>query len=87
MLLIADHTFYFYLLDFSSSDVKPNEVMRVTCNLFYSIDRRGRSAEYLYLANAGVTQLVECNLAKVDVEGSNPFTRSKAASQQGKLKV
>ncbi len=27
-------------------------------------------------SNAGVTQLVECNLAKVDVEGSNPFTRS-----------
>ena len=26
--------------------------------------------------NAGVTQLVECNLAKVDVEGSNPFARS-----------
>jgi hypothetical protein len=25
---------------------------------------------------AGVTQLVECNLAKVDVEGSNPFARS-----------
>ncbi len=25
---------------------------------------------------AGVTQLVECNLAKVDVEGSSPFTRS-----------
>ncbi len=30
----------------------------------------------MLLANAGVTQLVECNLAKVDVEGSNPFTRS-----------
>ena len=27
--------------------------------------------------NAGVAQLVECNLAKVDVEGSSPFTRSK----------
>jgi hypothetical protein len=26
--------------------------------------------------DAGVTQLVECNLAKVDVEGSNPFARS-----------
>gem|GEM_PF-2155139 len=26
--------------------------------------------------SAGVTQLVECNLAKVDVEGSSPFTRS-----------
>ena len=27
--------------------------------------------------NAGVTQLVECNLAKVDVAGSNPVSRSK----------
>ena len=26
--------------------------------------------------NAGVTQLVECNLAKVDVTGSSPVTRS-----------
>ncbi len=26
---------------------------------------------------AGVTQLVECNLAKVDVAGSNPVSRSK----------
>jgi hypothetical protein len=28
------------------------------------------------LGNAGVTQLVECNLAKVDVAGSNPVSRS-----------
>lgn len=27
---------------------------------------------------AGVTQLVECDLAKVDVAGSNPVSRSKA---------
>ena len=27
--------------------------------------------------DAGVTQLVECNLAKVDVAGSNPVSRSK----------
>ena len=26
---------------------------------------------------AGVTQLVECDLAKVDVAGSNPVSRSK----------
>ncbi len=26
--------------------------------------------------DAGVTQLVECNLAKVDVAGSNPVSRS-----------
>jgi hypothetical protein len=28
------------------------------------------------LFQAGVTQLVECNLAKVDVAGSNPVSRS-----------
>ena len=27
-------------------------------------------------SRAGVTQLVECNLAKVDVAGSNPVSRS-----------
>ena len=27
--------------------------------------------------SAGVTQLVECDLAKVDVAGSNPVSRSK----------
>jgi hypothetical protein len=29
--------------------------------------------------SAGVTQLVECNLAKVDVAGSNPVSRSNRA--------
>ena len=29
---------------------------------------------------AGVTQLVECDLAKVDVAGSNPVSRSKSPS-------
>jgi hypothetical protein len=28
------------------------------------------------MSYAGVTQLVECNLAKVDVAGSNPVSRS-----------
>jgi hypothetical protein len=28
-------------------------------------------------SRAGVTQLVECDLAKVDVAGSNPVSRSK----------
>ena len=28
------------------------------------------------VASAGVTQLVECDLAKVDVAGSNPVSRS-----------
>ena len=31
--------------------------------------------------DAGVTQLVECNLAKVDVAGSNPVSRSNSPSQ------
>ena len=31
----------------------------------------------LIAPRAGVTQLVECNLAKVDVAGSNPVSRSK----------
>ena len=34
---------------------------------------------------AGVTQLVECNLAKVDVEGSSPFTRSPLMAVMGRL--
>ena len=32
--------------------------------------------EVLPSAGAGVTQLVECDLAKVDVAGSNPVSRS-----------
>ena len=38
---------------------------------------RRRGGEEIISLNAGVTQLVECNLAKVDVEGSNPFARSR----------
>jgi hypothetical protein len=34
----------------------------------------------LAFRSAGVTQLVECNLAKVDVAGSNPVSRSKVPS-------
>jgi hypothetical protein len=34
-----------------------------------------------YLPSAGVTQLVECDLAKVDVAGSNPVSRSKYSKQ------
>jgi hypothetical protein len=33
--------------------------------------------EWEVLKWAGVTQLVECDLAKVDVAGSNPVSRSK----------
>ena len=31
-------------------------------------------------SSAGVTQLVECDLAKVDVAGSNPVSRSNLSS-------
>ena len=37
-------------------------------------------AKQSFLIKAGVTQLVECNLAKVDVAGSNPVSRSKFPS-------
>jgi hypothetical protein len=38
---------------------------------------------------AGVTQLVECDLAKVDVAGSNPVSRSKIpqSTQTGRFAV
>ena len=39
-------------------------------------DVRARDNETCRLPDAGVTQLVECNLAKVDVAGSNPVSRS-----------
>ena len=42
---------------------------------------RPSSSTYKSPVYAGVTQLVECNLAKVDVEGSNPFARSTPYNQ------
>jgi hypothetical protein len=36
---------------------------------------------------AGVTQLVECNLAKVDVAGSNPVSRSIRLVSSSKAKL
>ena len=38
--------------------------------------RLGRDNGSCLLPDAGVTQLVECDLAKVDVAGSNPVSRS-----------
>ena len=38
---------------------------------------------YICATNAGIAQLVERNLAKVDVAGSNPVSRS-ASSDRGK---
>ena len=38
---------------------------------------------YILLPNAGIAQLVERNLAKVDVAGSNPVSRSVPATGQG----
>jgi hypothetical protein len=39
------------------------------------------------LSDAGVTQLVECNLAKVDVAGSNPVSRSILTVEQIRAKA
>src|SRR5436190_10076998 len=41
------------------------------------------SLDWSALDEAGVAQLVERNLPKVDVEGSNPFARSTRATQHG----
>ena len=41
------------------------------------------SLDWSALDEAGVAQLVERNLPKVDVEGSNPFARSTRATQRG----
>ena len=38
-----------------------------------------------HTTRAGVTQLVECNLAKVDVAGSNPVSRSKLRAPVAQL--
>ena len=41
----------------------------------------GRARRYKPMpTNCGNNSVVECNLAKVDVEGSNPFSRSNVAS-------
>jgi phosphoadenosine phosphosulfate reductase len=44
--------------------------------LRWCLTGRYHSRDYKSSASAGVTQLVECNLAKVDVAGSNPVSRS-----------
>ncbi len=41
------------------------------------LTKRGRSAKLSALTGAGVTQLVECQLPKLEVAGSNPVSRSK----------
>ena len=40
------------------------------------VDRSDWKRLFLFLSDASVAQLVEHHLAKVDVEGSNPFARS-----------
>ena len=39
----------------------------------------------MHISNAGVAQLVERNLAKVEVESSRLFSRSKSSSHSGEL--
>ena len=48
--------------------------------LFYMLDFV-KEKMFLNASVAGVAQLVEHHLAKVDVEGSNPFARSKLLSE------
>src|SRR6201990_1211968 len=49
---------------------------RPFCTLSRTFDTRCVSGENGFSNRAGVTQLVECDLAKVDVAGSNPVSRS-----------
>ena len=44
---------------------------------FLKLENRFKVVQYKPIQDAGVTQLVECHLAKVDVESSNLFSRSK----------
>ena len=41
----------------------------------FVLDLKGSNA-YIFVAHAGIAQLVERNLAKVDVAGSSPVSRS-----------
>ncbi len=52
-----------------------NIAFQVFSNAFDN-PRGARDNETCRLPDAGVTQLVECDLAKVDVAGSNPVSRS-----------
>src|ERR1700690_1997713 len=52
-----------------------NIAFQVFSNAFDNL-RGARDNETCRLPDAGVTQLVECDLAKVDVAGSNPVSRS-----------
>ncbi len=44
-----------------------------------ALDKKKLGAK-MQIFDAGVAQLVERNLAKVDVEGSSPFSRSKSVN-------
>ena len=54
---------------------------------FWSEEDLNGANGFIVLSNfsAGVTQRLECHLAKVDVEGSNPFSRSSFLSKQAHL--
>ena len=56
-----------YILQRDLNNSSDSEVDKVTRN----------NQETQDVLNAGIAQLVERNLAKVEVEGSNPFSRSK----------
>ncbi len=50
------------------------------CNAIFFLDLPGTN-DYISLLYAGIAQLVERNLAKVDVAGSSPVSRSAKAQR------
>jgi hypothetical protein len=52
-------------------------IITVSCGAVRLFDTADAAVtKYKFAFQAGVTQLVECDLAKVDVAGSNPVSRS-----------
>ena len=60
----------------------PRGVRRRSVAAFTVLERlpRHRFNRAVHRLRAGVTQLAECQLPKLNVEGSNPFTRSTPAA-------
>ena len=64
------------LLYHSDSAFKQDYKSRELCRLGSGLTLAAILVENGIFTRAGVTQLVECDLAKVDVAGSNPVSRS-----------
>ena len=54
-------------------------------NILSRLTELGVFLYYASVVNAGIAQLVERNLAKVEVEGSRPFSRSRIRRKLAKL--